>query len=82
MGLREWASEGESKAAVWCFGLTEVEETEKKLRYEIKHMIVCDERMCDLSHQAGWHRRRVTLVPALDWDGSFFITKMQGLPKS
>lgn len=42
--LREWASEGESKV-VSCFRLAEVEETEKKLRYEIKHMIVCDERM-------------------------------------
>ena len=34
--LREWALEGEPK---------EVGETERILRYQIKHMIVCDERM-------------------------------------
>lgn len=34
--LREWAFEGEPKA---------VGETERRLRYQIKHMIVCDERM-------------------------------------
>ena len=34
--LREWAFEGEPK---------EVSETERRLRYQIKHMMVCDERM-------------------------------------
>lgn len=34
---KEWASEGKSKSGV--------DETERRLRYQIKHMIVCDKRM-------------------------------------
>ena len=34
--LREWALEGEPK---------KVGETERMLRYQIEHMIVCDERV-------------------------------------
>ena len=33
---KEWASEGESK--------TSVDETERRLRYQIRHMLVCSER--------------------------------------
>ena len=32
-----------------------VGETERELRYQKKHMSVCDEWMHE--HQAGWHRR-------------------------
>ena len=42
--LREWASEGEPK---------EVGETERTLRYQIKHMIVCDERMLNTSSRVA-----------------------------
>lgn len=35
-GLEEWALEGEPKT---------VGKTERRLRYQIKHMLVCDERM-------------------------------------
>ena len=51
----EWASEGEQKRV--C-------EPERILRYQIQHMIVCDEWVCE--YQAGWHRRSFTLVPASD----------------
>lgn len=43
--LGEWASEGKSKA--------QVDETERILRYQIKHMTVCDERMYDYSIKPG-----------------------------
>ncbi len=40
--LKEWALEGESKQMP--AGM-EVDETESRLRYQMKHMVVCDERM-------------------------------------
>lgn len=57
--MKEWALEGESNNIV--------DETEKKLRYKIKHMSVCDEWICIYyikisrynTYQAGWHRRRL-----------------------
>lgn len=42
--LKEWASEGESKA---------VDETERRLRYQIEHMIVCDERIRKVSSRVA-----------------------------
>ncbi len=43
--LKEWALEGEPNEAVG--------ETERILRYQIKHMIVCDERMHDTCIKPG-----------------------------
>ena len=43
--LGEWASEGKSKE--------QVDETERILRYQIKHMSVCDEWMYDSSIKPG-----------------------------
>ncbi len=59
--LKEWASEGESKT---------VDETERTLRYQIKHMIVCDERMC-ICIKPGGTAGDNTLVPAIDGTGVF-----------
>ena len=42
--LMEWASEGKPK---------EEGETERTLRYQIKHMIVCDERMLNASSRVA-----------------------------
>lgn len=52
--LVEWTSEGDSKLH------EQPEETERTLRYQIQHMMVCVERM-QIVHQAGWHRRRLLL---------------------
>jgi len=54
-----------------------VGKTERILRYQIGHMIVC--YRVDAMHQAGWHRRSITLVPAvislLSWAGVFLLQK-------
>lgn len=42
--LGEWASEGESKT---------VDETERTLRYQIKHMTVCNERIREVSSRVA-----------------------------
>ena len=42
--LEEWAFEGELK---------KVGETERRLRYQTKHMMVCDERMCKCIKPGG-----------------------------
>lgn len=42
--LEEWASEGESKT---------VDETERILRYQIRHMSVCDERIRKVSSRVA-----------------------------
>lgn len=62
--LKEWASEGESK---------KVDETERTLRYQIRHMTVCNERV--RKYQAGWHRRRTDSCPSMDWDRFFYCLK-------
>lgn len=72
--LREWASEGESKA-VSCFRLAEVEETEKKLRYEIKHMIVCDERMWDFITSSRVAPQESYSCPSIGLGWEFFYYK-------
>lgn len=51
----EWASEGELKELV--------DETERRLRYQIKHMIVCDEWM-QTCIKSGGTAGEFTLVPA------------------
>lgn len=63
--LKEWASEGESKI---------VDETERILRYQTEHMIVCDERM-RICIKPGGTAGDDTLVPAI-WDRSFFVRAM------
>lgn len=56
--LKEWALEGEPNEAVG--------ETERILRYQIKHMIVCDERMQDIASSRVAPQEIFTLVPAKD----------------
>ncbi len=61
--LREWASEGEPK---------EVGETERTLRYQIKHMIVCDERMRYIA-SSRVAPQEIYSCPSNDWVRSFLL---------
>lgn len=66
--LGEWTSEGDSKLR------RQPEETERTLRYQIQHMMVCVERM-QIVHQAGWHRRRLLLSQHLLGEELFLFPK-------
>ena len=59
--LEEWASEGESKI---------VDETERRLRYQIRHMIVCDERIRYASSRVA-PQENDSCPSILDWDRIF-----------
>lgn len=60
--LEEWASEGESKT---------VDETERRLRYQIRHMIVCDERIRKVSSRVA-PQENDSCPSILDWDRFFY----------
>lgn len=60
--LREWAFEGEPKA---------VGETERTLRYQIKHMVVCDERMHNASSRVA--PQEFGSCPSSKWLGEGFF---------
>lgn len=61
----EWALEGESKDGV--------DKTERRLRYQIKHMIVCDKRMQIASSRVA--PQESYSCPSMDWDKSFFVRR-------
>ena len=62
--LEEWASEGESKR---------VDETERTLRYQIRHMTVCNERIREVSSRVAPQEN--DSCPSI-WIGTgFFVPK-------
>lgn len=61
-GLKEWASEGESKT---------VDETERILRYQIGHMSVCNERIRTVSSRVAPQENYS--CPSMDWDRFFYV---------